>query len=225
MLRGRTRLPDSARSDVPWPTEVICRDYAAELGRGLVKTPAAAIVRQISVNMPNYQSFRFSSEFWTRFSDTIERARRRGVEVIMFIAPMSEYELEVIRRAGDWDEFEAWKRRLVTLGPVSDFSGYNRLARTDDYYNDVMHHKTPIGEAILRLLLGMTPPACYGIGENLRADLVRLDRGDIESRIAAQDRAMREATADTSRYGRIAETALADQRARLKARQQASVIP
>jgi hypothetical protein len=175
--------------------------------------------------MPNYQGFRFSDEFWTLFRTTIERARRRGVEVIMFIAPMSEYELEVIRRAGDWDAFEAWKRRLVTLGPVSDFSGYNRLARLDEYYSDVMHHKTPIGEAILRILLGMEPPACYGLGENLRAGLMKLDRTDVERQIAAQDGAMREAAADDSRYGRIAELALADQRARHKARQQASVIP
>lgn len=225
MVRGRARLPDSARAEVPWPTEVICRDYASERGRGLVKTPAAAIVRQISVNMPNYQNFQFSDQFWTMFCDTIERAQRRGVDVIMFIAPMSEYELEVIRRAGDWDEFEAWKRRLVSLGPVSDSSGYNRLARIDDYYTDVMHHKTPIGEAILRILLGMPPPACYGIGEHLGADLVHLDRGDIDVEIAAQDRAMHEAAADDSRYGRIAQLALEDQRARLKARQQASVIP
>jgi hypothetical protein len=225
MLRGRARLPDSARAEVPWPTAVICRDYSAALGSGLVKTPAAAIVRQISVNMPNYQGFRFSDEFWGLFRDTIERAQRRGVEVIMFIAPMSEYELEVIRRAGDWDGFEAWKRRLVSLGSVSDFSGYNRLARTDDYYTDVMHHKTPIGEAILRILLGMTPPPCYGIGEHLVGDLVHLDRGDIDQQMAAQGRAMREAAADDSRYGRIAGLALEDQRARLKARQQASVIP
>ncbi len=225
MMRGRARLPNTARTEVPWPLDVICREYAKEQGRGLVKTPASGIVNQISVNMPNYQGFDFSESFWTIFRDSVERAERRGVEVIIFVPPMSAYELEVIRRAGDWDQFEAWKRRLVTLGPVTDFSGYNRLAYLDDYYTDVMHHKTPIGEAILRILLGMPAPACYGIDQNLGAAMVRLDRRNIEIEIAAQDRMMREASSADSRYGRLAEAALVDQRARLKARREASVIP
>jgi hypothetical protein len=221
MLRGRARLPDSARTEVPWPPEVICRDYAAQLGRGLVSTPAEEIVHQISVNMPNYQNYRFSESFWALFRATIGSAQRRGVEVILFVPPMSEYELEVIRRADDWDEFEDWKRRLVTVGPVSDFSGYNRLARRDEYYNDVMHHKTPIGESLLRVLLGMPTPACDGIGESLRADAMRLDRDDIARAIAVQDRKMRAASMKDSRYGRLAERALKDQRARIEARKRA----
>jgi len=225
MLRGRARLPTSARAAVPWPPEVICGEYAAELGRGLVRTPPAAIVRQISNNMPNYQNYRFSESFWALFHATIERAQRRGVDVILFVPPMNAYELEVIRRAGDWDQFEGWKRRLVTIGPVIDLSGYNRLAYLDDYYTDVMHHKTPIGESILRRLLGMQMPACYGIGENLSAAMVRLDSRDIDGAIAVQDRMMREASSVDSRYGQLAEAALLDQRARVKARQQASVIP
>jgi hypothetical protein len=225
MMHGRTRLPDTARTEVPWPPEVICREYAAQLGRGLVRTPAAAIIQQISVNMPSYQEYRFSESFWDRFRTTVAGAQRRGVEVILFVPPMSEYELEVIRRAGQWDEFERWKRRLVTVGPVSDFSGYNRLARADDYYSDVMHHKTPIGESLLRILLGMPTPACYGIGENLRAAAIHLDARDIGDAIAAQDRMMREASMEDSHYGRLAALALEDQHARIRARQQATVLP
>ncbi len=225
MLRGRARLPDTARTEVPWPPEVICHEYAAQLGRGLVRTPAPAIVRQISVNMPNYQNYRFSESFWELFRTTVGSAERRGVEVILFVPPMSEYELEVIRRAGNWDEFDRWKRRLVTVGPVSDFSGYNRLARADDYYNDVMHHKTPIGESLLRILLRMPAPACYGIGEDLRAGAIHLNGRDIDQSIVAQDRMMREASMEDSRYGQLAELALKDQRARIHARQQAAVLP
>ncbi|HTW87203.1 MAG TPA: hypothetical protein VMD75_04280 [Candidatus Binataceae bacterium] len=225
MMRGRARLPDTARTEVPWPPEVICREYAAQLGRGLVSTPAAAIIQQISVNMPNYQNYHFSQNFWDRFRATIAAAQRRGVMVILFVPPMSEYELEVIRHAGQWDEFERWKRRLVAIAPVIDFSGYNRLARADDYYSDVMHHKTPIGESLLRILLGMPVPACYGIGENLRAADIHLDTRDIDDAIVAQNRMMREASMEDSRYGRVAVRALAEQRARTRARQQASVLP
>jgi len=225
MVRGRGRLPATARREVPWPIDVICSEFGAERGRGLVKTADDAIVRQLSVNMPNYQNFSFAKGFWTLFRDTIERAQRRGLDVIMFIPPMSAYELEMIRRADDWEQFERWKRRLVTLGPVADFSGYNRLAYLDEYYTDVMHHKTPVGESILRLLVGMKMPACYRIGENLSSAMVRLDGGDIDRAIAGQDGMMREASTTSSHYGKLAEAALADQRARATARKHASVIP
>jgi hypothetical protein len=225
MLRGRARLPLSARSTVPWPPNEICRQYGAEQGRGLVATPAPEIVREISVDMPNYRNYRFSESFWKLFRTTVERAQRRGVELILFVPPMSEYELEVIRRTGGWDDFERWKRRLVTIGPVTDFSGYNRLARADDYYNDVMHHKTPIGESLLRFLLGMSAPSCDGIGENLRAAAIRLDARNIDGAIAGQDRLMRAASAEDSRYGRLAARALEDQRARRAARRHATVLP
>ncbi|MBF6570076.1 MAG: hypothetical protein IVW54_14500 [Candidatus Binataceae bacterium] len=203
MLRGRARLPITATAPIPWPPDTICRQFAAQRSQGLVAMSSEAIVRQIEI-LPGYQNYRWSDEFWRLFRATIDQAQRRRVQMILFVPPMSEYELEVIRRGGLWSDFDSWKRHLVTAGPVWDFSGYNRVARAGDFYSDVMHHKPPVGQTLLRDLLGMPLPSCDGIAQTLNAGRVRLEQSNIDNAIAEQDRAMMETASDQSRYSRLA---------------------
>jgi hypothetical protein len=211
MLRGRARLPITATATVPWPPDTICRQFAAQRGKGLGAMSSEAIVRQIEI-LPGYQNYRWSDEFWNLFRATIDQAQRRPVQLILFVPPMSEYELEVIRRGGLWNDFDSWKRHLVTVGPVWDFSGYNQIAQANDFYSDVMHHKPSVGQSLLRNLLGMPPPLCDGIAQTLDAGRVRLERSNIDQAIAAQDRAMMESASDQSRYSQLAARGIKNRR-------------
>lgn len=67
-------------------------------------------------------------------------ARRWGIDLRFIISPVHARQLEVLRRAGAWQQFEEWKRELVAVlaadaarhpdgqdFPLWDFSGYNSI--------------------------------------------------------------------------------------------------
>lgn len=67
-------------------------------------------------------------------------ARRWGIDLRFFISPVHARQLEVLRRAGAWQQYEDWKRELVAVLaadaakhpngpdiPLWDFSGYNSI--------------------------------------------------------------------------------------------------
>lgn len=69
-------------------------------------------------------------------------ARRWGIDLRFIISPVHARQLEVLRRAGVWQQFEDWKRELVAIlaadgarhpdgrvFPLWDFSGYNSITR------------------------------------------------------------------------------------------------
>jgi hypothetical protein len=75
------------------------------------------------------------------------------VELIAFVAPATEYELEMIRQNGRWTEFQRWKRFLADNLPYTDFSGYNGIARSDRMFIDAWHMEPTVGAVIMRRLL------------------------------------------------------------------------
>jgi len=67
-------------------------------------------------------------------------ARRWGIDLRFIISPVHARQLEVLRRAGTWQQFEEWKRELVAIlaadaaqhpdgqdFPLWDFSSYNSI--------------------------------------------------------------------------------------------------
>ncbi|TAF02480.1 MAG: hypothetical protein EAZ77_18810, partial [Nostocales cyanobacterium] len=88
-----------------------------------------------------------------------------------------------------WESFETWKRKVVQVTPVWDFSGYNTI--TTEQINDVMenypdssHYTKPAGDLLLNRILGYQEkevPADFGVlvnKENIESHLakIRLDR-------------------------------------------------
>ena len=57
----------------------------------------------------------------------IDICRQRGIKLKLFISPCHATEWEVIRDAGFWRVFEQWKRGIVAMASVCDFSGYNSI--------------------------------------------------------------------------------------------------
>ncbi|HXZ86950.1 MAG TPA: hypothetical protein VEF07_00170 [Candidatus Binataceae bacterium] len=205
-LHGRSRLPPARTAQVPWPMALICRDLDAPVNRDLALTAPPLIVTQLSYN--RYANFDFSEAFYRLFLDSIARAGVRGVEVIIVLPPMSQYELESLRLSGEWPAFMNFKRRLAAIQPFWDFSGYNPVARSDQLFSDVIHTRAGVGQLILRVALGKDTSPC---GERARAVIesgVRVDRSNIEDVIASQQRMEQLAARDGSRYSRAAAEAM-----------------
>ncbi|MDD4977076.1 MAG: hypothetical protein PHI29_00425 [Gallionella sp.] len=107
-------------------------------------------------------------------------AYHREITVKLLISPSHARQWEMLRLAGLWDEWEAWKRELVDMNaeeakragrqsyPLWDFSGYNAITTEevpplDDrehlmrWYLDSSHYTTRAGELLLDRMLGTAP--------------------------------------------------------------------
>ncbi|NET72339.1 MAG: hypothetical protein F6K62_15805, partial [Sphaerospermopsis sp. SIO1G2] len=85
--------------------------------------------------------------------------------------------------------FENWKKKLVELTPVWDFSGYNsitteKLQDVMENYADSSHYTKPVGDLVLNRILGYQAdqvPTDFGVlltPENIESHLakIRADR-------------------------------------------------
>ncbi len=106
----------------------------------------------------------------------IELARDNNIQLDLFIHPYHAHMLEMINALGQWEDFENWKRYLVSLlvadrarnpegleFPLWDFSTYNSITNDplpafDDngaglaWYWDVSHYKSGVGNLVVRRL-------------------------------------------------------------------------
>lgn len=136
--------------------------------------------------------------------DLLITAYRRGIDVKLFISPSHARQWEMLRLAGLWDEWEAWKRELVDMNaaeakragrqryPLWDFSGYNAITTEevpplDDrehimrWYLDSSHYTFRAGELLLDRMLGTAPA-----GGRLAEDFgVKLTEDNIGSQLLA----------------------------------------
>jgi len=102
-----------------------------------------------------YSSYAFSIE---HLEAIVKLCADHNIQLILFISPAHATEWESIYNLGLWPLFEAWKRDMVALHPVWDFSGYNSitsepLSPSMVYYTDSSHYTPAVGELILNRIL------------------------------------------------------------------------
>jgi hypothetical protein len=207
-LRGRARLKPTMTAAVPWPMPLICREYVTDRMDGLdVGTPGqiALQLRQIGYL---YRRYQFSPAQLQRFRDTVQRIRAHHVELLLFVPPMSEYELELIRQSGHWGDLENFKRSLVTVAPFYDFAAYNGMAPRDQFYLQVIHFKAAPGHQIMRLLMGIDAAPCNEDARIVAESAVPVDAASIDRVIASEAQMRDRASAQASRYSRAAADAV-----------------
>lgn len=123
----------------------------------------------------------------------INSCRENNIEFIIFIHPVHAIQLEGINKAGLWEEFEEWKKEIVKLSPVWDFTGYNQITTSSptnfDTYLDQSHYRKWVGNLIMdRILLTKENPSpefgTYITNENIYESLkeLKLKRIDWEKR-------------------------------------------
>lgn len=206
--RGRHYLRATKTATIPWPANLICRQLEAG-DFGLTHQTPTQIETELTRSFPNlYVDYRFSTDLLQLFRRTVNRARARGVEVIILVPPMSQYELELIRQRGLWKTFGNFKRSLVTVGPFLDFSGYNEIARHDELFTDVLHTKPSVGYQVLRIALGMEPAACSPSVRLVARNAVHMNSENIESELVREETMRQIATAQKSRYSQVVAEAI-----------------
>jgi hypothetical protein len=144
-----------------------------------------------------------SSQPLERIRSLIALAHENAIELTLVVAPSHARQLETIAAAGLWNDWEAWKRMLVSIDdeearrsgrrsfPIWDFSGYNEVTTEtfpalDDrkamrWHFDSSHFTPAAGDRVLDRISGNADTA-FG---------VLLTAANIDSQLA-QARAARE---------------------------------
>jgi hypothetical protein len=118
-------------------------------------------------------SYYISPNYLKDFEYVVKTCHDRGIELKIFISPIHVLFLENLRASGNWPMYEKWKREIVKISPVWDFSGYNSIT-TEKYsdrvvmknYTDVSHYTIPVGNLILNRLFNYqeeTIPRDFGV--------------------------------------------------------------
>lgn len=121
--------------------------------------------------LTNHARYQFSEESLGYFQKIVELCQKKNIKLILFISPAHAMDLETIRATGVWDIFEQWKRDLVKITPVWDFSGYTSItteaiSNNMKNYADNSHYTEEIGNLVLNRILSYheeTVPKDFGI--------------------------------------------------------------
>ena len=207
-LSGRRRLDPRVLEPIPWPADFICERFAHYPARGLSAYGERGALQQVVADVPLYKGSICCGAAMAQFARAIDEIRSAHVEPIVFVPPVSQYELEAIRQNGLWPRFQQWKRDLAGIVSYWDFSGYNQIARTDTMFMDILHVKPEVGMTILNRLLGKTDARCPSMTVVLDAGLW-VDRGNIGQVLALQDQREQAANAQPNKYAEVVEKAIA----------------
>jgi hypothetical protein len=183
--RGRKTGPFTA--PVPWPEEVI-RARLDDPGRpGLDRADDASLKAQLGNWIDNYTGYRPSDALRSLFSSAVADVRAAGIEVVLFVPPLSRCELEAMDQTGSWDAFQRWKQQLLAAGPYWDFSGYGKLDRIESLFLDVAHFWPAVGHVMLREFLGQGCGQCGEVARMVREAGVWVDAATIDAHLARQE--------------------------------------
>jgi hypothetical protein len=205
---GIDALPVYAVAPLPWPQDIIRKELAQPSLVPFFGSDANVMTYLAGLAASLYQPFEYSPHQVDLFKEIVARIHRAGVKLIIFLPPMSEYELETIRLAGKWDDFMRVKTNVAAVASYSDFSGYNSLARADSLYRDPLHFKPALGWAIMRRLLNRDCSECGPVAGLLSQSEVSWDSRNVGLNLLAAQLAMAAATRAPSKYSSTAAMAL-----------------
>jgi hypothetical protein len=188
--------------------EFICHEDVSDRADGLDVATPAGISAQLTQAIYLYRRYEFSPAHLDLFRATVARIRARHVDLILFVPPMSAYELELIRQSGRWSDLEKFKRALATVAPFEDYAAYNPMATKDEFYLHVIHFKAMSGHQILRTLLGMDAAPCDADTRIVAESGVRIDAANVDRVLADEDRARDQEVGQGSIYVRLAADAV-----------------
>ncbi|MCL6435381.1 MAG: hypothetical protein K6T90_14445 [Leptolyngbyaceae cyanobacterium HOT.MB2.61] len=106
-----------------------------------------------------YKKFQLSQAYLADLRTLVEICKQRNIDLKVFISPSHATQFEAIRVAGHWSKFEDWKREVVKITPVWDFSGYNTITTEPihdgmRHYWDNSHYTKEVGDLVLNRMLG-----------------------------------------------------------------------
>lgn len=146
-------------------------------------------VNSYQVYFKNHDKFKLSEQYIADFKTFVETCKQHGITLKVYISPSHATDNEAIRATGHWSTQEKWKREIVKIVPVWDFSGYNSITSEPikagmKNYADSSHYLENIGNLILNRVLNYQTkslPKDFGVlikPENIESHLakIRTDR-------------------------------------------------
>jgi hypothetical protein len=195
-LRGK--VSREATMPIPWPGWFICYKFAHPDPPTLAGMDVAQRSREF-YNLPEYRHLDYSPRLRQSFAEIVERIRAAHINLIAFVAPMTEYELEMIRQTGRWPDFQQWKRDVAEQVSYTDFSGYNGTARSDRMFIDAWHMEPAVGETMMRVLLATPIHGCPDAAIVANSAL-RVTANNVDAMLALQDQRRDAANATPNVY-------------------------
>ncbi|KOR35601.1 MULTISPECIES: hypothetical protein [Planktothricoides] len=138
-------------------------------------------------SMNNYQPI-ISTAYLNDLKKVVEICREKNIKIKLFISPVHVSLWESRRLLNVWPSFEEWKRELVKIAPVWDFSGYNSITTEpigqEDMKNyiDPSHYTKEVGDLILNRMFDVnqeTVPQDFGVlvtDKNIEEHLKQIER-------------------------------------------------
>jgi len=209
-MLGRAARGDvsaAGRMPIPWPAPFICAMFSHPEPPTLAGMDEDQRFREVT-NLPEYRHFNYSPQLEQFFAQIVDRIRHAHVELIAFVAPVTQYELEMIRQNGRWPEFQHWKRFVADHVDYTDFSGYNGVARSDRMFIDAWHMEPAVGAVIMRRLLGRSDCDCADAAIVWNSALPMTAHA-ADATAALQDQRMAAATAEPNVYSTTVAAAIA----------------
>lgn len=134
-------------------------------GMGIIPFPTSPVALASFTSFLERDPYVLSQDAFDNFQYIVKACQESNIELIVFISPTHVTELENVRVAGNWSLLEQWKRQVVKIAPVWDFSGYNSITTelyTDKQvmknYVDSSHYTREVGNLILDRLLNYDLP-------------------------------------------------------------------
>ena len=216
-ISGRQSLSTAAQEPIPWPQDFICQSFQTQADTGLANLDEEGVVLQLVWEAPVYRGTTCCNDGMELFRSSVTEIKRAGIQLVLFLPPMTQYELEKIRQSDIWPRFQQFKRDLTASSSFWDFTGYNELAHTDSMFLDVVHMKPDVGMTIMRWLLGMPDSRCRDM-QIVVDSALWVDSNNIDQVLALQDDRKRVATRNSNKYERVVARALARQQQKFDAR-------
>ena len=133
----------------------------------------------------------------------LAQAHQDGTQITLFISPLHAHLLEGLHQVNQYDDFEQWKREIVTLvestpqpdqpkPTVWDFSGYNSITteaippessnQAMEWYAESSHYTAALGDIMLeQMLIGQSASAPADFGIQLTSDNLEQHMAVIEA--------------------------------------------
>lgn len=142
-------------------------------------------LREYLDHKDKYNDYTFSAPGLNNLKKIIEICREKNIKVKIFISPAHVIHWEALYESGLWSIFEKWKREIVKITPIWDFSTYNSITTEDiseemENYWDSHHYTKEVGDLILNRLFSYEEeniPDDFGIlitPENVESHLAQI---------------------------------------------------
>ncbi|MCL1464463.1 hypothetical protein [Argonema galeatum] len=131
------------------------------------------------------KNYQVSNSLLSNFKTIVTICQQRNIDLKILISPSHATEWEALRVRGLWPIFEQWKREIVKIVPVWDFSGYNSITteaigNNMKNYIDNSHYRKEVGDLVLNRIFNYNEesvPADFGVlltPENIESHLAKI---------------------------------------------------